>query len=73
MTPAKVLAQFERHYLQEKAPSDLEHVCAGLAQWLASAWDLLDEEERTRLIEIGAWLWRESFSRTAGSGTGDPW
>jgi hypothetical protein len=73
MTPEKVISMFELQYLEGKAPVSVEYVCAGFADWLASAWEYLDGEEKTLLMSVGAALWREGYSRRAGSATNDPW
>jgi len=73
MTPEKVLAMFERQYLAEKAPVDVEYAVAGFAEWLASAWERLADDEKTMLMSVGAALWREGYDRRAGSATNDPW
>lgn len=73
MTPEKVISMFERQYLEGKAPQDTEYVCAGFADWLATAWEYLDGEEKTLLMSVGAALWREGYNRRAGGATRDPW
>ncbi len=73
MTPEKVISMFERQYLEGKAPLDVEYVCAGFAEWLSSAWEYLDGEEKVLLMSVGAALWREGYNRRAGSATKDPW
>ncbi|NML32972.1 hypothetical protein [Paraburkholderia antibiotica] len=73
MTPEKILSMFERQYLEGKAPPDLEATCAGFATWLAAAWELLDGNEKTLLLTVGATLWREGFNARAGTTTKDLW
>ncbi|PRX32219.1 hypothetical protein B0G75_104238 [Paraburkholderia sp. BL18I3N2] len=73
MTPEKVLSMFERQYLEGKTPVDLEQTCASFASWLAAAWDLLDGEQKTLLLSVGASLWREGYNLRAGTATKDLW
>ena len=73
MTPEKVLSMFERQYLEGKAPADLETTCASFASWLAVAWDLLDGDQKTLLLTVGAALWREGYNLRAGTATKDLW
>jgi hypothetical protein len=73
MTPEKVISMFERQYLEGKAPLDVEYICAGFAEWLSSAWEYLDGEEKALLMSAGSALWREGYNRRAGSATNDPW
>jgi hypothetical protein len=73
MTPEKVISMFERQYLDGKAPLDVEYVCGGFAEWLSSAWEYLDGEEKVLLMSVGSALWREGYNRRAGSATKDPW
>lgn len=73
MTPEKMIAMFERQFLEGKVPVDVEYTCAGFAGWLASAWDLLGADERVLLMSVGATLWREGYTRRAGTATKDPW
>ena len=73
MTPEKVLSMFERQYLQEKSPVDLEPTCASFAIWLASTWEQLDAEQKTLLLTVGASLWCEGYKRRAGAATKDLW
>ncbi|MDE1182852.1 hypothetical protein [Paraburkholderia sp.] len=73
MTPEKMLALFERQYLAGKTPVELETTCAAYAVWLASAWEMLNADERVLLTSIGAALWRDGYDLTAGSETNDPW
>ncbi|MGA3246920.1 MAG: hypothetical protein ABSD12_01890 [Paraburkholderia sp.] len=56
MTPEKVISMFERQYLEGKAPLEVEYVCAGFADWLSSAWEYLDGEEKVLLMSVGAAL-----------------
>ena len=49
---------FERQYLEGKAPLDVEYVCGGFAEWLSSAWEYLDGEEKVLLMSVGSALWR---------------
>ncbi|WGS50820.1 hypothetical protein LFL96_04750 [Paraburkholderia sp. D15] len=73
MTPEKLLSMFERQYLEGKAPVDLEQTCAMYASWLAAAWELLDGEQKTLLLTVGAALWREGYNLRAGTATKDLW
>jgi hypothetical protein len=73
MTPEKMIAVFERQFLEGKAPVDVEYTCASFAAWLAAAWDSLGGDERVVLTSVGAALWREGYIRRAGSATKDPW
>lgn len=73
MTPEKVLAMFERQYLEGKAPVDLETTCASFATWLAATWDQHDGEQKTLLLTVGAALWREGYDLRAGTATKDLW
>ncbi|PQV52720.1 hypothetical protein [Paraburkholderia sp. BL21I4N1] len=73
MTPEKLLSMFERQYLEGKAPVDLEQTCARYASWLAAAWELLDGEQKTLLLTVGAALWREGYNLRAGTATKDLW
>jgi hypothetical protein len=73
MTPAKVICQFERLYLEGAAPTDLESTCGSFAEWLASAWEYLSGDERRLLLSVGAILWREGYNLTAPGATKDPW
>ncbi|OAJ51329.1 hypothetical protein A6V36_15355 [Paraburkholderia ginsengiterrae] len=73
MTPAKVLSMFERQYLEGKTPVDPEQTCTGFAEWVASAWELLDPEQRTLLLTVGATLWRDGYILRAGTSTKDLW
>jgi hypothetical protein len=73
MTPEKVLSMFERQYLEGKVPADLEQTCASFASWLAVAWELLDGEQKTLLLTVGAALWREGYNLRAGTATKDLW
>ncbi|CAB3782242.1 hypothetical protein [Paraburkholderia fynbosensis] len=73
MTPEKVLSMFERQYLEGKVPVDLESTCASFATWLSTAWALLDGEQKTLLLTVGAALWREGFNLRAGTATKDLW
>ncbi|SIT40710.1 conserved hypothetical protein [Paraburkholderia ribeironis] len=73
MTPEKALSMFERQYLEGKVPVDLEPTCVSYAIWLASAWDLLDIEQKTLLLTVGAALWREGYNLRAGTATKDLW
>lgn len=73
MTPEKMIAMFERQFLEGKVPVDVEYTCASFAEWLASAWDLLGADERVVLMTVGATLWREGYTRRAGTATKDPW
>ncbi|WP_425518255.1 hypothetical protein [Paraburkholderia edwinii] len=59
VTPTDVTAVFEQLNLEGRATVDLDHACAGLAAWLAGAWDRLGEEEIALLTSVGATLWRE--------------
>jgi hypothetical protein len=52
MTPEKVISMFERQYLEGKAPLEVEYVCAGFADWLSSAWEYLDGEEKVLLMSV---------------------
>jgi hypothetical protein len=54
MTPEKVISMFERQYLEGKAPLEVEYVCAGFADWLSSAWEYLDGEEKVLLMSGAA-------------------
>jgi hypothetical protein len=73
MTPEKILSMFERQYLAGQAPVDLEPVCASYATWLSIAWELLDGEQKTLLLTVGAALWREGYNSHAGGETKDLW
>jgi len=73
MTPDKVLSMFERQYLEEKTPVDLEQTCASFASWVATAWELLDGEQRALLLTVGATLWRDGYNLQAGNATKDLW
>ena len=73
MTPEKVLSMFERQYLEDRAPVDIEETCANFAAWLASAWEQLEAGQRTQLVTVGAALWREGYNVRAGSATKDLW
>jgi hypothetical protein len=73
MTPQKILSMFERQYLEGKLPADLEPTCTSFAAWLASAWELLDGEQRTLLLTVGAALWSEGYDSRAGTATKDLW
>lgn len=73
MTPAKILSLIERQYLEGKTPADLEPTCASFAGWLAGAWELLDAEERTLLLTVGAALWRDGYTVHARDSTKDLW
>ncbi|KAE8760726.1 hypothetical protein FSO04_06885 [Paraburkholderia madseniana] len=73
MIPEKVLAMFERQYLEGKAPVDLETTCASFATWLAATWDQHDGEQKTLLLTVGAALWREGYDLRAGTATKDLW
>jgi hypothetical protein len=75
MTPEKMLALFERHYLAGKTHAEVEYTCAGFAAWLAGAWERLGEDERTVLTGVGATLWREGYERSNSnrSATKDLW
>jgi hypothetical protein len=37
------------------------------------AWELLDAEQKTLLLTIGATLWREGYNLRAGAATKDLW
>lgn len=73
MTPQKILSMFERQYLEGKLPADLEPTCTNFAAWLASAWELLGDEQRTLLLTVGAALWSEGYDSRAGTATKDLW
>src|ERR1700743_1326796 len=73
MTPEKVLSMFERQYLEGKAPVDLEPTCASYATWLSAAWDLLDGEQKTLLLTVGATWWGKGYTLRAGTSTKDLW
>ncbi|MBN3803591.1 hypothetical protein GXB81_11080 [Paraburkholderia sp. Ac-20336] len=73
MTPEKMLSMFERQYLEGKTPADLEAACASFAAWLAAAWELLDGNEKTLLLTVGAALWRDGYNVRAGTATKDLW
>ena len=73
MTPQKILSLFERQYLEGKLPADLEPTCASFAAWLATAWELLDGEQRTLMLTVGAALWSEGYDSSAGTATKDLW
>jgi len=73
MTPEKMLSMFERQYLEGKTPADLEATCASFAAWLAAAWELLDGNEKTLLLTVGAALWRDGYNVRAGTATKDLW
>jgi hypothetical protein len=73
MTPEKMMAIFERQFLEGKAPADVERTCAGFAAWLATAWETLGGDERVVLTAVGAALWRDGYTRRAGTATKDPW
>lgn len=73
MTPEKMRAIFERQYLEGKLPVDVEQTCSAFATWLAAAWDTLGADERAVLSTVGATLWREGYTRRAGTATKDPW
>ncbi len=73
MTPEKVLSMFERQYLEGKTPVDPEQTCASFASWVATAWDLLDDEQKALLLTVGATLWRDGYDLRAGTATKDLW
>jgi len=62
-TEENVLATFEQFNVEGRDYVTLNDACNGLAQWLASAWDRLEEGDAQILVAVGATLWREGYSQ----------
>lgn len=62
-TEENVLATFEQFNVEGRDYVTLNDACNGLAQWLALAWDRLEEGDAQVLVAVGATLWREGYSQ----------
>jgi hypothetical protein len=72
MTPAYIVALFERLSEQGRPSIGPDVTCAGFAGWLADAWDELEEGDLALLTAVGATLWREGFERRVRNAANDP-
>ncbi|BAO92865.1 uncharacterized protein BRPE67_ECDS03680 (plasmid) [Caballeronia cordobensis] len=62
-TEENVIAIFEQFNAEGRDYVTLNDACNGLAQWLASVWDRLEEGDAQVLVAVGATLWREGYSQ----------
>ncbi|MEI5998265.1 hypothetical protein H3V53_13935 [Paraburkholderia bengalensis] len=62
MKPEIVIEMFERLNMEGRADLSVDDTCAGLAGWLAGAWDRLKDDDIALLTAVGAVLWREGFA-----------
>jgi hypothetical protein len=62
MDAADVITVFERLNIEGRADMSVDDTCAGLAGWLAGAWDRLPAQDIALLTAVGSVLWREGFA-----------
>lgn len=62
MTPEMVMEVFEKLNVEGRADWSIDNTCAGLAGWLAGAWDRLKDDDLAVLTAVGAVLWREGLA-----------
>ncbi|WP_231747106.1 hypothetical protein [Burkholderia sp. BDU5] len=48
MTPQDAVTLFEQLNIEGRAPVFVDDTCVGFADWLASAWDRLSDDEIAR-------------------------
>jgi hypothetical protein len=62
MDAADVITVFERLNIEGRADMSVDDTCAGLAGWLAGAWDRLPAQDIALLTAVGSVLWREGLA-----------
>ena len=58
MTPDDVIAVFEKMNTDGQADFSIDDTCAGIAGWLAGAWERLAAQDIAMLTAVGSVLWR---------------
>lgn len=63
MTSEDLILIFERLNMEGRVAVDVDQACAGFAEWLAFAWDRLDNADVALLTSVGATLWSEGLEK----------